>query len=57
MDSHACAVSRRCTGTLIGLSQVRHVVPRGVITCLVTALVLSQVRYCIFVYGNGSKKN
>ena len=56
-DSHVGAVSRRCTGTLLGLSHVRHLVPHGVITSLVTALVLSQVRYCISVYGNGSKKN
>ena len=51
------SVTRRCTGTLIGLSHVRHVVPPGVITSLVTALVLSQVRYCISVYVNGTKKN
>ena len=51
------AVSRRCTGTLIGLSHVRHLVPRGVIITLVSALVLSQVCYCISVYGNGSKQN
>ena len=50
------AVSRRCTGTLIGLSHMRHLVPRGVIT-LVSALVLSEVRYCISVNGNGSKQN
>ena len=56
-DSHVDIVSRRCNGTLIGLSHVRHVIPRGIITTLVTALVLSQVRYCISVYGNGSKKN
>ena len=34
-DSHVGAVTCRCTGTLIGLSHVRHVVPRGVITSLV----------------------
>ena len=56
-NSHVGAVSRRCTGTLIGLSHVRHLVPRGVIITLVSALVLSQVRYCISVYGNGSKQN
>ena len=56
-NSHVRAVSRRCTGTLIGLSHVRHLVPRSVIITLVSALVLSQVRYCISVYGNGSKQN
>ena len=56
-DTHVDAVSRRCTGTLLGLAHVRHAVPRGVTTTLVTALVLSQLRYCVSVYGNGSKKN
>ena len=55
-DSHVGAVSRRCTGILLDLSHVRHVIPQGVITSLVTALVLSQVRYYISVYGIGSKK-
>ena len=36
----------RCNGYLIGFSHIQHVVPRGVITLLVTSLVLSQVRYC-----------
>ena len=56
-DSHVGAVSGRCTGMLLGLSHVRHQLPQGVIASLVTALVLSQVRYCISVYGNGTKKN
>ena len=56
-DGHVGVVSRHCTGTLIGLSHVRHVIPRGVITSLVTALVLSQIRYCMPVFGNSSKKN
>ena len=56
-DSHVGVVSGRCTGMLLGLSHVRHQLPQGVIAALVTALVLSQVRYCISVYGNGTKKN
>jgi len=56
-DAHVSHVSRNCTGTLAGLAQVRHLIPDGIITTLVTALVLSHVRYCISVYGNGSKNN
>ena len=44
-------------GMLTGLSHVRHYLPDGVISTLVSALVLSQVRYCLSVYGNGSQKN
>ena len=56
-DAHVTLISRRCTGMLTGLSHVRHYLPDGVITTLVSALVLSQVRYCLSVYGNGSQKN
>ena len=56
-DSHVSELSRRCMGVLTGLSHVRHCVPDGIIKTLVTALVLSQVRYCLSVYGNGSQKN
>ena len=56
-DNHVGAVSRRCNGMLIGLSQARHMLPHQTISMLVSALVLSQVRYCASVYGNGTKKN
>ena len=56
-DRHVSLVCQNCVGTLAGLSHARHRLPPGVITTLVTALVLSQVRYCISVYGNGTKKN
>ena len=56
-DAHIASLSRRCMGVLAGLSHVRHHLPEGVITTLVSALVLSQVRYCLTVYGNGSQKN
>ena len=42
---------------LTGLSHVRNHLPDGIITSLVTALVLSRVRYCLSLYGSGSKKN
>ena len=56
-DAHVSHVSRCCTGILAGLSHARHLIPDGIITTLVTALVLSHIRYCISVYGNGTKKN
>ena len=48
-DAHVSMIRRRCMGMLAGLSHVRHYLPDGVITTLVSALVLSQVRYCLTV--------
>ena len=56
-DAHVKSLTRRCFGALSGLSHLRGRLPSSVISVLVNALVLSQVRYCITVYGNGSKKN
>ena len=55
-ESHLSELTKRCFGLLSGLCHLRHHIPRPVIVVLVTALVLSQVRYCISVFGNGSKK-
>ena len=56
-DAHVSNVSRSCIGILVGLSHARHLLPNGIITTLVTALVLPHIRYCISVYGNGTQKN
>ena len=56
-DAHVTSLTRRCFGTLSVLSHLRGRLPSSVISVLVNALVLSQVRYCITIYGNGSKKN
>ena len=56
-DAHVTSVTRRCFGILSGLSHLRSRLPSSVISVLVNALVLSQVRYCIAIYGNGSRKN
>ena len=56
-DSHVSAVTRRCFGTLCGLSHLRNHLPPSVVTTLVEALVLSQIRYCISVYGNCTQTN
>ena len=50
-------LAQRCFGILTGLFHVRHYLPPGTLPILVSALVLSHIRYCLSVYGNGSVKN
>ena len=56
-EQHISMVTRRCIGTLTGLAHLRHYLPGSVLITLVSALVLSHVRYCLSVYGNGPGKN
>ena len=56
-DAHISLITRRCFGILAGISHLRGHLPSSVIFTLVDALVLSQVRYCLTVYGNGTQKN
>ena len=56
-DSHISALVKKCNGILIGLSHVRHQIPSELLPIVVNALVLSHVRYCLAVYGNGSENN
>ena len=42
---------------LTGLLHLRHYLPESELSTLVSALVLSHVRYCLSVYGNGTLKN
>ena len=56
-NQHISMISRRCFGMLTGLAHLRHHLPEFVLSTLVSALVLSHVRYCITVYGNGTAKN
>ena len=56
-DPHVSALVKKCNGILIGLSHVRHQIPRDLLPTIVSALVLSHVRYCLAVFGNGSDKN
>ena len=55
--SHVSSLTGRCFGTLHGLSHLRNHLPPSVVTVIVQALVLSQVRYCISVYGSCSQGN
>ena len=56
-DRHVSTVTQRCFGVLTGLSHLRGHLPTAVLSALINALVFSQVRYCISVYGNGRKDN
>ena len=56
-DSHVSALVKKCNGILIGLSHVRHQIPSSLLPTIVDALVLSHVRYCLTVFGNGSENN
>ena len=56
-NAHVTSVTRHCFGILSGLSHLRGRLPSSVISVLVNALVISQVRYCVSIYGNGSKAN
>ena len=56
-NSHVSLVTKRCFGILAGLSHLSHSLPPSVITLLVNSLVLSQVRYCLSVFGNGTQNN
>ena len=56
-DAHVSDVVRKCVGLLIGLRHLRHFLPQHVILIVVNGLVISRVRYCISVYGNGSAAN
>ena len=56
-DAHVSDVVRKCVGLLIGLRHLRRYIPRHVMLTIVQGLVISRVRYCISVYGNGTSAN
>ena len=41
-DPHVSALVKKCNGILIGLSHVRHQIPRDLLPTIVSALVLSS---------------
>ena len=49
-DSHIDQLVGKCTGMLLALSHARHSLPSDVIMTLVTALVVSHIRYCVSIY-------
>ena len=56
-DAHVTALSRKCCGILVSLSHLRHFLPAEILPDIVSALVLSHIRYCLVVYGSGSARN
>ena len=53
-EPHISHIFRKCTGFLVGLSHAKHSLPSGLMPHIIDALVLSNVRYCISIYGNCS---
>ena len=51
---HMDLIAGRCTGILLGLAAARRWLPQDVVTMLVECFVLSQLRYCVSVFGNAS---
>ena len=56
-DAHVSDVVRKCVGLLIGLRHLRRFLPQQALLTIVQGLVVSRVRYCLSVYGNGSAAN
>ena len=54
---HVRNIANRCFGILVGLSHARHALPVQVMPRLIDSLALSQLRYCVQVYGNGNSVN
>ena len=50
-EPHVDQLVARSTGTLIALSHAKHVLPKETLVRIVSALVLSSIRYCIALYG------
>ena len=46
---HVDRVSQKCTGMLVALMHARHVIPRSALKRIVEGLVLSVLRYLLFV--------
>ena len=55
-EPHISHIFRKCTGFLVGLSHAKHSLPSGLMPHIIDALVLSNVRYCISIYGNCSER-
>ena len=56
-DAHVSDVVRKSVGLLVGLRHLRHYLPQNVLLTIVQGLVISRVRYCISVYGDGTAAN
>ena len=52
---HVDHVVAKCSGSLVALTHARHSLPRASLKPIVTALVMSIIRYCVSIYGTCSK--
>ena len=50
-------IIKRCSGILIGLSHIKHIIPLHILPRIVDAWVLSYVRYCAAVLGSANRTN
>ena len=55
-EPHIDIIIKRCFGTLIGLSHIKHIIQLDTSPIIVDALVLSHMRYCAAVYPWSLKK-
>ena len=51
LGEHVSNTMRRCYSVLIGLSRMRHRMPRQTRQLLVEALIFPLIRYCMSVWG------
>ena len=56
-NQHIRMLTNRCFGLLVGLSHAKHVLPVRLLPRLIDSIVLSQLRYCVQVYGSGNSEN
>ena len=52
---HVDHVVAKCSGGLMALTHAKHCLPEATIKPIVTALVISIVRYCVAIYGTCTK--
>ena len=55
-EHHVKLVHDRCFGILIGLNNVKHLLPRDLLPRIIDALVITHIRYALQVYGNAGKE-
>ena len=52
---HVDHVVAKCSGSLLALMHAKHTLPKASIKTIVTALVMSIIRYCVSIYGTCTK--
>ena len=52
---HVDQVVAKCNSNLMALVHAKHSLPKTFVEPIVNALVMSVVRYCMFIYGTCTK--